>query len=77
MNGDKGPRCGQTREVMGEISQTGMKCNLDGGRMRGERFRGNHTSICLWRRRCQLLLGLCEWLPADMDLILHKSVPAK
>lgn len=48
MNGDKGPRCGQTGEVMGETSQTGMKCNLDGGRMRGERFRGNqrkHLSL--------------------------------
>lgn len=48
MNGDKGLRCGQTGEVMGEISQTEMKCNLDGGRMRGERFRGSqrkHLSL--------------------------------
>lgn len=48
MNGDKGPRRGQTGEVMGEISQTGMKCNLDGGQMRGERFQGNqrkHLSL--------------------------------
>lgn len=48
MSGDKGPRCGQTGEAMGEISQTGMKCNFDGGRMRGERFRGNqrkHLSL--------------------------------
>lgn len=41
MNGDKGPCCGETEEVMGEISQTGMKCNLDGGQTRGERFQGN------------------------------------
>lgn len=47
----------------------------DGGE--GKCSGGSGASICLQRRKCQVLLILSEWLPADVDLILHKCTPAK
>lgn len=78
INGDNRSCCGHRQgKWRGNILKLNWNVIWMEDRREGKCSKGTGASICLQRRKCQVLLVLSEWLPADVDLILHKCTPAK